>query len=132
MFAAARPSRRITAVAMGAGAGMLLLPAQPALAHPPGVTERVSVSSQGTAGDNDSQLAAVSADGRFVAFVSLASTLVAGDTNGTSDVFVRDRITGTTERVMRTGCIGRFRILSITARPSMIRPRACASRSWCR
>ena len=87
---------------MGAGAGMLLLPAQPALAHPPGVTERVSVSSQGTAGDNDSQLAAVSADGRFVAFVSLASTLVAGDTNGTSDVFVRDRITGTTERVSVT------------------------------
>ena len=87
---------------MGAGAGMLLLPAQPALAHPPGVTERVSVSSQGTAGDNDSQLAAVSADGRFVAFVSLASTLVAGDTNGTSDVFVRDRITGTTARVSVT------------------------------
>jgi Tol biopolymer transport system component len=34
---------------------------------------------------------AVSADGRYVAFVSLASNLVAGDTNGDFDVFVRDR-----------------------------------------
>jgi Tol biopolymer transport system component len=70
-----------------------------ALAHPPGTTQRVSVSSTGTAGDDFSVLAAVSADGRFVAFWSFASTLVPGDTNGTSDVFVRDRQAGTTERV---------------------------------
>ena len=84
-----------------AAASVLVVPlaGQSAFAHPPGVTERVSVSSQGTAGDDDSQFAAISADGRFVAFVSRASTLVAGDTNGTSDVFVRDRVAGTTERV---------------------------------
>jgi Tol biopolymer transport system component len=100
MFATIRPARRAAAFAMAAATAVgLPLVGQPALAHPPGVTERVSVSSQGTAGDNDSSLAAVSADGRFVAFVSLASTLVPGDTNGTSDVFVRDRVTGTTERV---------------------------------
>jgi Tol biopolymer transport system component len=43
--------------------------------------------------------AAVSADGRFVAFASTADDLVAGDTNRSIDVFVRDRGTGRTERV---------------------------------
>jgi Tol biopolymer transport system component len=57
------------------------------------------VSSTGTAGDDFSVLAAISGDGRFVAFWSLASTLVPGDTNGTSDVFVHDRQAGTNERV---------------------------------
>jgi len=44
---------------------------------------------------------AMSSDGRFVVFVSAASDLVAPgeDTNGVDDVFVRDRLTGTTERV---------------------------------
>src|SRR5207244_11440584 len=47
----------------------------------------------------DSELPAVSADGRFVAFVSFSDNLVPGDTNGVPDIFVRDRLTGTTERV---------------------------------
>ena len=42
---------------------------------------------------------AISADGRFVAFDSVASNLVPGDTNGSGDVFVHDRQTGTTRRV---------------------------------
>jgi len=42
---------------------------------------------------------AISADGRLVAFESWASNLVAGDTNGKLDVFVRDRATGTTTLV---------------------------------
>ena len=70
-----------------------------ASAHPPGTTARVSVSTGGAAGDDDSQLPAVSGDGRFVAFRSLASTLVPGDTNEVGDVFVHDRSTGVTERV---------------------------------
>jgi Tol biopolymer transport system component len=41
----------------------------------------------------------LSADGRFVAFVSADSTLVPGDTNNYPDLFVRDLITGSTERV---------------------------------
>jgi Tol biopolymer transport system component len=45
--------------------------------------------------------AAISADGRFVAFSSGASDIVSGDTNGRADVFVRDRVTGTTELVSR-------------------------------
>jgi Tol biopolymer transport system component len=54
-------------------------------------TIRVSVSSAGAQGDNASYLASISANGRYVAFVSDAGNLVAGDTNGYSDVFVRDR-----------------------------------------
>ena len=101
MRAAVRSSRRLTAVAAVALAAVTVsLVGQPAaLAHPPGTTELASLSSTGVAGDADSTLAAVSADGRFVAFWSLASTLVPGDTNGTSDVFVHDRVDGTTERV---------------------------------
>src|SRR5438093_4861509 len=62
-------------------------------------TERVSVASGGTEGNDASLGSALSADGRFVAFDSAATDLVAGDTNGVSDVFVHDRQTGTTERV---------------------------------
>jgi Tol biopolymer transport system component len=64
-----------------------------------GKTERVNVSSSGaqaTAGI--SHQPSISADGRFVAFVSTATNLVA-DTNGAPDVFVRDRTLSTTVRV---------------------------------
>ena len=64
-----------------------------------GVTERVSVASDGTQADDNSAYPSISADGRYVAFASDASNLVAGDTNGTSDIFIHDLHTGTTERV---------------------------------
>lgn len=64
-----------------------------------GTTERVSVSTDGTQGNNDSELASISGDGRFVAFHSNASNLVPDDTNDRTDIFVRDRHTGVTERV---------------------------------
>lgn len=56
-------------------------------------------------GDADSTGPVLSADGRFVAFASKASDLVAGDTNGDQDVFVRDLLLGTTVLVSinRTG-----------------------------
>jgi Tol biopolymer transport system component len=64
-----------------------------------GATELVSVASDGTTqGDNVASGAAISGDGRFVAFGSFATNLVAGDTNGVNDIFVHDRVTGTTER----------------------------------
>ena len=65
----------------------------------PGPTERVSVDSAGNQGNSDSSYPSLSANGRFVAFISGASNLVPGDTNGVVDVFVHDRRTGTTERV---------------------------------
>jgi Tol biopolymer transport system component len=64
-----------------------------------GTTRRVSVSSSGAQGDNISSSPAISGDGRFVAFVSNASNLAPGDTNGVRDIFVHDRATGTTRRV---------------------------------
>jgi Tol biopolymer transport system component len=64
-----------------------------------GATERISVDSAGAEGNGKSFFPALSADGRFVAFVSWAGNLVAGDANGFSDVFVHDRATGATERV---------------------------------
>ena len=63
-----------------------------------GVTERVSVDSGGGEGNMDSADPSISSDGRYVAFASQASNLVAGDTNGSWDVFVHDRDTGTTSR----------------------------------
>ena len=47
-----------------------------------GTTRRVSVSSGGAQGNDDSVSPAISADGRFVAFESDATNLVPGDTNG--------------------------------------------------
>jgi len=65
-----------------------------------GTTERVSVSSAGQQANDDCLgPAEISADGRYVAFWDLASNLVPGDTNGYKDVFARDRVLGTTERV---------------------------------
>src|SRR5438046_3037872 len=64
-----------------------------------GTTGRVSVDSAGTEGNGLSVNPSISADGRFVVFYSYATNLVPGDTNGTGDVFVHDRQTGTTERV---------------------------------
>ncbi len=65
-----------------------------------GVTERASVNSSGQQGNGGSGGdPAISADGRFVAFGSLATNLVANDTNATDDDFVRDRQLGLTTRV---------------------------------
>ena len=64
-----------------------------------GATERVSVASDATEANSSSTLPSISADGRYVAFMSAATNLVPGDTNGFWDVFVHDRETGATERV---------------------------------
>lgn len=64
-----------------------------------GATTRISVSAAGGDADLPSVAAVISGDGRFVAFASSATNLVAVDTNNVSDVFVRDRIQGTTTRV---------------------------------
>ncbi|HEV7650421.1 MAG TPA: hypothetical protein VGP26_19925 [Actinophytocola sp.] len=65
-----------------------------------GTTTRVSVSSTGAQGNGQSFQS--STNGRYVAFVSSASNLVPGDTNGVNDVFVRDLVAGTTIRVSLT------------------------------
>ncbi|MCB1601013.1 MAG: hypothetical protein R3F18_17005 [Lysobacterales bacterium] len=60
---------------------------------------RVSVSSLGVQANDDSVQAAISGNGQFVAFRSLASNLVAGDSNAHWDIFVHDLDTSTTTRV---------------------------------
>src|SRR5262245_46890037 len=63
------------------------------------VTSRVSLSTSGAQANGGVVNPEMSVAGRYVAFSSAASNLVSGDTNGFSDVFVRDRQLGTTERV---------------------------------
>lgn len=60
---------------------------------------RISVSSSGTAADNNSSAPSISADGRYVLFSSDATNLVTDDTNLSRDLFVRDVDLGTTTRV---------------------------------
>ncbi|MFJ4204569.1 TolB family protein [Streptomyces sviceus] len=59
-------------------------------------TEKATVAPDGTEGNAGSGGQSISADGRRVAFVSGADNLVAGDTNGLEDAFVRDLKTGIT------------------------------------
>jgi Tol biopolymer transport system component len=66
-----------------------------------GTTWLISKSSAGVQGEGVSQYPSISADGRYVAFDSAATNLVAGDTNGVNDIFVRDRQTGTTTLVSK-------------------------------
>ena len=64
-----------------------------------GLTERVSVGTGGREGDQQSSNPSLSVGGRYVAFESFATNLVADDTNGRIDLFIHDRNTGTTTRV---------------------------------
>lgn len=89
-------------IALGAVAALLAQSAS-------GTLELISVSSAEVQGNNDSgttgfttpsnDRVGISADGRFVAFMSFADNLVPGDTNQVADIFVRDRLNGTTARV---------------------------------
>ncbi|MBF0123936.1 MAG: peptidylprolyl isomerase [Magnetococcales bacterium] len=62
-------------------------------------TSRISVASDGGQSNDVSYFPSISADGRWVAFLSRASNLVSGDDNGVWDVFVHDRTLGQTSRV---------------------------------
>jgi Tol biopolymer transport system component len=70
-----------------------------------GTTELVSRTASGDPGDGssgDAGIHAITSDGRYVLFVSIADDLTPGDTPGTSDLFVRDRTSGSTARVVAT------------------------------
>lgn len=64
-------------------------------------TRRVSVSSFGAQSNGGSRWPVITRDGRWIAFQSAASNLVAGDTNGHADIFLHDTLRGTTELVSR-------------------------------
>ncbi|NJD28506.1 MAG: hypothetical protein FIA92_09435 [Chloroflexi bacterium] len=100
-----------------------------ALPTPPATTERVSVGADGRQGNtasggvsdiveamNPNQ--AISADGRWVAFVSTASNLIPGEDHPAGGVFVRDRQSGTTFAVPWVGG-GPFPSTAIAAEPAI-------------
>lgn len=62
-------------------------------------TELVSLSNIGLKGNNNSENSVISADGRYVVFESYATNLVSGDNNVAKDIFVRDLVNETIERV---------------------------------
>ena len=64
-----------------------------------GTTERVTVSQSGRSPNGPSYLASISANARYVAFLSLATNLVAGASGNFEKVYLRDRLAGTTELV---------------------------------
>lgn len=68
-----------------------------------GHSRRISVASSGSEAGGASGSPAISADGRWVAFVSAAANLADDDRNGSADVFVHDRKTGRTRRVSLGG-----------------------------
>jgi Tol biopolymer transport system component len=86
------------AVLLTAGLAPVLV-APTAAAAAPVRTIRISVAIDGAQPDDNSLAAAISANGRYVAFESSATNLVPGDTNGSDDVFLRDRRAGTTTRI---------------------------------
>ncbi len=62
-------------------------------------TELISIGMDGAPANGASDRPSISANGRHVVFNSCATNLVPGDTNGQCDMFVRDRLAGTTSRV---------------------------------
>jgi WD40 repeat protein len=83
-----------------------------------GQTIIISVSSDELPGNRFSSNSVVSADDRFVAFISQATNLVPGDTNGLEDIFVRDTVNGTTVRAS-LGASGEQAALGVLGAPSI-------------
>jgi trimeric autotransporter adhesin len=78
---------------------------------PSGCTPSVTLVSVGLSSnpaDGNSFSPSISTDGRFVAFLSSARNLVAGDTNGVADVFVRDTCAGAS-----SGCTPSTQLVSV-------------------
>ena len=83
--------------------------------------ERISTGPGGIQSNADSRYSRCNADGQHIAFISFATNLVPGDTNGTADVFVHDRTTGVTDRVSvsSTGSQGTTSITSYLTLPAI-------------
>ncbi|HVM12541.1 MAG TPA: hypothetical protein VM638_08730, partial [Actinomycetota bacterium] len=96
-----RPRGRLVSMLVTclSAAGLLAPPPAGAAWQRGGVTERVSVASDGARGDDGSWFPFLSDGGRYVLFTSRAGNLAEGDTNGEADAFIRDRVEGLTERI---------------------------------
>jgi Tol biopolymer transport system component len=88
---------RLSTIMIGVLTSAVVLFLAPSASAAVAVTTRVNVSTSGTQGAGESNGSSISVDGRYVAFTSGATNLVAGDTNGRRDIFLHDRQPGTTE-----------------------------------
>ena len=68
-----------------------------------GVVERVSTTPEGIQSEGACRRPRISADGRYVVFLSRGQNLVVPDSNGQYDVFIRDRVDNTLARVPIVG-----------------------------
>jgi hypothetical protein len=93
--------------------------------YPPDII-RVSVDSAGNQANGDSWHSSISQEGRYVAFISYASNLVAGDSNGLADVFVHDLVTGITEIVSVSSSGEQIYPISPSHDPSVYSPNISA------
>lgn len=84
-----------------------------------GQTTRVSIASDGTEGNGGAYASSLSADGRYVAFMSDSSNLVSGDTNLAQDIFVHDMQTGQTRLVSVSSDGTQGNVLSSADKPSL-------------
>jgi Tol biopolymer transport system component len=81
-------------------------------------TTRVSVTHTGAqAAGGASSSGVMTPDGRYIAFASAATNLVTGDTNAATDIFLRDRQMGTTQRVSLTN--GGLQVMGSSGSPSL-------------
>lgn len=69
-------------------------------------TERINVAADGTQANGVTTLGSISDDGNYITFTSDANNLVAGDTNGKSDIFVYDRLNQTVELISQAATLG--------------------------
>jgi ribosomal protein L14 len=90
--------RRVHALWIVAVVTVLVMAGAPQ-AHAMTIAKRVSVSSRGRQANNNSGAPRTAGSGRFVVFESNASNLVKNDTNGVSDIFLRDRARKRTIRI---------------------------------
>jgi len=93
-----RSLRRIALITLAASVTIVPLSSSGS-AGTPAKTTRASIGSQEQESPNGGIYPSISGSGRYVVFEANSANLVPGDTNGESDVFVRDRKTGRTERV---------------------------------
>ena len=101
--------RRVSIAFTAAALSIVLVAAMPIAGAATAITELVSLNTNGTQGNDISGRfagPAISGDGQVVAFDSVATTLVSGDTNVVADVFVHERATYVTERVSVTSAGG--------------------------
>jgi hypothetical protein len=102
-------TRRLRCFTLGLGVTALAIAlVAPTASAANAKTKRVNIPSGGGQADDNAFRGSVSANGRYVAFVSQATDLVGSDTNGNQDVFVHDRKTKKTKRVsVRNGGVSR-------------------------